>query len=505
MRHGQQGRLPTLGAGSVEFAQFDARKEAADALEYLRKESLDIYNRLHSIAEDATFVDQVHQAYPLIPLLPNLRCGSWYSNPSIALDVPAYFKSTDGHFSNWSFNLRRANLHLLRVVVDSDGIMLVDSTRAGKRIPDALSKTVPIWCAVINRTMALRFPDIPRGQWDPALYTPPGAVSSQEHNQIEERLGAWAEALHKSSFALPRLNLPLRPMWITPTTTTLPTLDMKDPIFTPVICVSASKQATSGTERRNGGFSYIQGSGDDHELWSMGLTPSLFWQHKDDLLAADRSQLPHLISSLVTQGNTNGKTPPSPIAKVGGRLSICAISDLEGPQVPGVITPGGHELDMAYIFLTSDDAGAAGVIFSDSAPPVLQLRVPDGKKGQIHFLQDALPRSVTYIQKYLSDRKHICIACNTGQDMSVGVALTALQKFFDDEGNLALFEPAPLRPFTLKDLYPDKKSIRTRLEWIISSRPLANPSRTTLKRVNEFLLTSSSFRAVSLTSSSLPD
>ena len=35
----------------------------------------------------------------------------------------------------------------------------------------------------------------------------------------------------------------------------------------------------------------------------------------------------------------------------------------------------------------------------------------------------------------------------------------------------------------------DKASIRTRLEWIIASRPEANPSRATLKRVNEFLLT----------------
>ena len=34
---------------------------------------------------------------------------------------------------------------------DNGRAVLVDSTRRGKRIPDALSKTVPIWCAVINR------------------------------------------------------------------------------------------------------------------------------------------------------------------------------------------------------------------------------------------------------------------------------------------------------------------------------------------------------------------
>lgn len=75
-------------------------------------------------------------------------------------------------------------------------IVLVDSTRAGKRIPDALSKTVPIWCAVVNRAISLNRaagPD-PRA-WDTALYTPPGSVSPQEHSQIELKLDGWASQL----------------------------------------------------------------------------------------------------------------------------------------------------------------------------------------------------------------------------------------------------------------------------------------------------------------------
>src|SRR5882762_3990017 len=43
----------------------------------------------------------------------------------------------------------------------------------------------------------------------------------------------------------------------------------------------------------------------------------------------------------------------------------------------------------------------------------------------------------------------------------------------------------------------DKKSIRTRLEWIIASRPQANPSRATLRRVNKFLLSPPSLWRVS--------
>lgn len=70
---------------------------------HLRKESLDVYNRLKSIEEDIKFVNQVHDAYPDFPLLrtrsnfirvqnpsrshstsANLRCGAWYTDPCLA-------------------------------------------------------------------------------------------------------------------------------------------------------------------------------------------------------------------------------------------------------------------------------------------------------------------------------------------------------------------------------------------------------------------------------------
>ena len=49
--------------------EFDIRQASAEALAYVRKESLDIFNRLHSIEEDVRFVEQVHEAYPDLPIL----------------------------------------------------------------------------------------------------------------------------------------------------------------------------------------------------------------------------------------------------------------------------------------------------------------------------------------------------------------------------------------------------------------------------------------------------
>ena len=110
----------------------------------------------------------------------------------------------------WDFNLRRPNLHLLPTILCNKGwaslnhfilfapfitslsLILVDSTRRGKRIPDALSKTVPIWCAVINRAIAQRYG---LQSWNLELYTPPAAVSPSEHNQIELKLDQWSKNL----------------------------------------------------------------------------------------------------------------------------------------------------------------------------------------------------------------------------------------------------------------------------------------------------------------------
>lgn len=76
------------------------KDELAKDLAFLRRESLDIYNRIHSIAEDVGFVNQVtaqYSDYPVIRelskhcvesfddelLLANLRCGAWYVHPEL--------------------------------------------------------------------------------------------------------------------------------------------------------------------------------------------------------------------------------------------------------------------------------------------------------------------------------------------------------------------------------------------------------------------------------------
>lgn len=83
-------------------------------LHSLKRSALSITNRLSSISADSAFVSIVAQAYG-VPLVANERCGSWYISPENKVES-VYFKSTDGHMNEWSFNLRRLNYQVLNVV-----------------------------------------------------------------------------------------------------------------------------------------------------------------------------------------------------------------------------------------------------------------------------------------------------------------------------------------------------------------------------------------------------
>jgi hypothetical protein len=80
----------------------------------LKRSNLSIHNRLTSISADGAFVAKVAETFQL-PLIANERCGSWYIDPALKAGS-AYFKSTDGHFGEWSFSLRRLNLGVLEIV-----------------------------------------------------------------------------------------------------------------------------------------------------------------------------------------------------------------------------------------------------------------------------------------------------------------------------------------------------------------------------------------------------
>ena len=130
----------------------------------------------------------------------------WSSRKLGFQSSPPKHTSTICHCHPWRVRRHHHNNLTFPLKIYYSRLILVDSTRAGKRLPDALSKTVPIWCAVVNHAIRLRSlaeasssdvvaPAAADLNLDFDLRTPPGAVSPHEHAQIAARLDSWAVAL----------------------------------------------------------------------------------------------------------------------------------------------------------------------------------------------------------------------------------------------------------------------------------------------------------------------
>ncbi|KAI8822457.1 tRNA A64-2'-O-ribosylphosphate transferase [Fimicolochytrium jonesii] len=476
--------------------------------EAIRRESRNIHNRLRSIGKDSEFVTKVADHFRTLPLIANERCGSWYVDPKKAYPHSVYFKSTDGHFGNWDFNLRRLNYHIIKTIAQRGGCIIVDSTRNGKRIPDSLAKTVPIWCAVINgavarhRQKAAPHDAIANGTddekenlagdqsgllWDTAFHSIPSIVSRSESQQISQKLPPFVDKLLASSVNVPELSLhlhkPLRPLWITPTTNLALGFDwagspdaLHDLPFYPVILLSASQAVPDGMDRRVG-YTYVQGSADDHELWGRGLEPEMFWAHREELLdATDDATCEQLVQRIVRDSHllstplSTGKAPPSNLL---GDTNI-SIGNHASGRPPDcfrffdvVINCGSPEHPPELL----DKAAEEG--------KYLFLPIPEGKKGQ-HALFSCLPMVLAFVKGPLRERKRVLVHCMQGKDRSVGIALAMLVRYMDDEGHINV--DADETSEVTKDL------IQNRLLFIQSHRIVASPTRATLQKVKTYFM-----------------
>ncbi|KXH60200.1 initiator tRNA phosphoribosyl transferase [Colletotrichum salicis] len=472
----------------------------------LKRANLSIANRLRSITQDAEFVKNVAASFGR-PLVANERCGSWYIRPADKR-ASAYFKSTDGHTNAWKFSTRRLNLHLLELVGRHDGCIIVDSTRRGKRMPDALSKTIPIWCAVLNAAL---FPDLaldPARQKHLRLFTPPNVVSASEHAQIAALLPSFLTSLKSLDLDLPTLRAhiskPLRPFWVTQETQ-LPSAasagDDDDNAengnvvfedYHPIICCTSSRRV-AGTEMSEAG--YIQGAGDDTENWALGLTAEVFWENAAALLSCPEADLPELVVRLVAEEKRHAPRGVQP-KQVAPRIYVCPL-----PLGDGQDNSGGTDAASA-----SAGAGTCRVVLTQDVTPrdswvksPTYMQVGLGKhKVASRNLRQALPDICAFVSGYL-DSSHpdvegaegdgsssnssgggsVLVACETGKDLSIGAALAIYCWCFDRDGK---FRVADSTTFFNKDM------IRVKLGTIMTAFPEANANRATLQSVNSFLM-----------------
>ena len=356
---------------------------------------------------------------------------------------------------------------------------------------------------------------------------PPDVVSGSEKNQIESRIPEFLASLQALNLSLPslrrHLRKPLRPFWITQEDAGDLSADSISRIstqFHPVVCCTSSRRVLSTGTEISEGMGYIQGAGDDTENWALGLTAPLFWAHAEALLSTPEADLPELIGALLLNHSN----------AVVFNTGMQDLKEVVSPHVfVGTLSalPPALASDACVLSIVPETTDSSGWVQS---PRHLEVGLGRGKTAS-RFLRQALPQICEFASRYLivpntgpiepssdsdsmprreaeiesesgagpdktssnhelevkdtqllpkTEKKKVIILCETGKDLSVGVALALSCWCFDAAGNLRRGGDGR-EGFT-------KTAIRVKLGHIMTVMPDANPSRATLQSVNSFLM-----------------
>ena len=197
--------------------------------------------------------------------------------------------------------------------------------------------------------------------------------------------------------------------------------------YNTVICCTASRRVIGAEASENG---YIQGAGDDSEGWSHGLTPTEFWKHKDQLLNTTEEDMPALIQYLIRICPDIGDNDAVRLGS--SSLYIGTIRNTSSPELyDGIIVCG--NVSPSKPDSNPEDARRHGA-------RILHFLCGDGKLGS-RALRSQLPLLLPFVKSLpIGDKPpKILLACSTGKDLSIGVALTVLCLFFDDDCMLILY------------------------------------------------------------------
>lgn len=331
-------------------------------------------------------------------------------------------------------------------------------------MPDALSKTVPIWVTVLNR---LLFPDLSECH---SLHVPIDVVSASEKQQIESRLEDFLAQvktldLDLVGFRAKLSGRPMRCVWQRPGDAADFDVGEAHQFNTIVLCTASNRASTE----RSTDVHYIQGAADDHETWSLGLSAAAFWAHSEQLLSCSEQDLPELVASLLAESPSNRMIDQSVLIKPTNFLWLASEASAEL-----------HAADFDIII--SCTTKRSEVIAKNFKKRYICLTCTTGKVGSRQLRAElsqvlVLPELVNAATETTSPR--ILVTCQSGMDLAVGTALAILCRFGTPTGCLS---PEQAPPHINKDM------IKHRLSWIMISAPHAKPSRATLQSVNSFLM-----------------
>lgn len=285
---------------------------------------------------------------------------------------------------------------------------MVDSTRRGKRFPDSLAKTVPIWIAVMNKIL---FPNLTH-----KLHVTPLAVSQEEVDKISQRLPGFVEDFIKLNLDVSHLKKsitrPMRPLFVCPDST-LPFSPPSYEAFIPIVLVSASRRMEGqGMEGE-----YIQGAGDDHEGWASesGLTPALFWENVDAIMDTPDDEMLEMIKSLPPPKVTDSET------------AGCLIGPTQNIYLASVASVKNKHTNGCVVNCTKD------AIPEGAASLIITFPLDSGKKAA-KDIRLKLESLLENLEKPVSSGESVVFVCETGDDVAPVIALACLCRYYDENG-----------------------------------------------------------------------
>ncbi|KAL3805277.1 hypothetical protein HJC23_008984 [Cyclotella cryptica] len=424
-------------------------------------------HRLLSIERDATYLaGQKRRVSPTLvsneswPWIPNQQCGSWYVPPT-SYTTSVYFKSTDGHVGTYACSLKRLNLHLIELLHQFGGCHLVDSS-VRKKLPDSFSRTIPIWCCVMNRIVERYRAEIygitadgdvtdHRDKWDTKLYTPSSIVTTEEHSLISKLIDSRVQLLYESKAIVdPRrlirmMEKPLRAQWVvdgkleddTPMTDECFS-DRCNVDFYTIVCCNPSVYAHTkhvqwmsmdSLEDADQGYYYTPGAADDDATWGRGLTHELFWSQKERLLDPTLSDdvvdalIDALVKNKLHQEDSSFDSEHSKfcIDKIGN-LNLWVGSRKAGrppecwENFDAILNVTEIEYPVMMDSLANQKSSSTRQCF------YLQLPIAEGKKDKTE-LERWMPVGLCFLIQHLKHDRRILVHCAQGRDRSVAVVL----------------------------------------------------------------------------------
>jgi tRNA A64-2'-O-ribosylphosphate transferase len=291
-------------------------------------------------------------------------------------------------------------------------------------------------------------------------------------------------------------------------------------------------------ESGDAGFYYMSGAADDEESWARHLTPEVFWQHSKELTDVSLSEdevderIDQIVARRITGGLT-GKIQEERLDRIGS-LSLWIGSRRVGrpPQC----------WENFNVILNVTDQEYEGMSILKEGYYYLQLPVAEGKRDR-HELERWMAVGLVYLIYHLQHQRRVLVHCNQGKDRSVAIVLAfvalacpltfplgLLPDFFSwkidelihlsnsEKDGEQLYRASGLPQATIEALLAesgtetfllwahsqtqaplsrplaDKDRLRIALQLIRQDRPEAEPTRSTMQKLNRFFMSSPMYR-----------